>query len=313
MPHHLRAERRLMGTVFQARVVAADVAAACAAIDAAFDEVARQEARFSEYRDSSDVSAINRAAGVGPVAVDGETFSLLRRAVWASATTHGAFDPTFAACGRLWSIREQRVPDATELAACLEHVGYQRLVLDASRSTAWLPDASMRIGLGGIAKGYGVDRAAETLRARGLTRFVVDGGGDLRVEGTDIDGPWRVQIAHPREPGRVVETVDLDRGAIVTSGGYQRYFERDGVRYHHILDPATGQPAARAVAVTVIAPNATDADALATGLFVLGPERGLAALAALPGVEALFFDHDLRIWASPGFPRATEARTARRP
>lgn len=306
-PHHLRADRRLMGTAFQIRVVTADLARGCDAANAAFDEVARQEALFSEYSQSSEISAINHAAGEAPVDVDPEVFTLLQRSVWASTVTGGAFDITFAGCGRLWSIREQRVPDAQALAGCLQTVGYRRLQLDAWRSTAWLPEAGMRLGLGGIAKVYGVDRAAEVLRARGLTRFTVDGGGDLRVEGTDIDGAWAVQIAHPREPGRVFETLRLDRGAIVTSGDYVRFFERDGVRYHHILDPATGQPARRTVAVTVIAPNATDADALATGLFVLGPERGLAVLDRLPGVDALFFDPDLNVIASRGFPRARTA------
>ncbi|MDO8836670.1 MAG: FAD:protein FMN transferase [Vicinamibacterales bacterium] len=308
-PHHLWAERPFMGTTFQIRVITADAAHGCAAVNAAFQEVARQESLFSEYRDSSDISAINRAAGQSPVSVDPEVFILLQRSLWASQATAGAFDITFAGCGRLWSVREHRIPDDRALAACLDTVGYRTLVLDPWRSSAWLPTAGMRIGLGGMAKGYGVDRAADVLRARGLTRFAVDGGGDLRVQGTDIDGAWTVQIAHPRNPGHVFETIRLDRGAIVTSGDYLRFFERNGVRYHHILDPATGQPARRSVAVTVMAPNATDADALATGLFVLGPERGLAALARLPGVEALFFDHNLNVSASRGFPRAAGART----
>jgi thiamine biosynthesis lipoprotein len=239
-----------------------------------------------------------------------EVFTLLQRSLWASESTHGAFDITFAGCGRLWSIRDERVPDERTLAACLQAVGYRRVRLDAWHSSVWLPDANMRIGLGGIAKGYGVDSAAEVLRRRGFGRFVVDGGGDLRVEGTDLDGAWTVQIAHPRDPGRIFATLHLDRGAVVTSGDYVRYFERDGVRYHHILDPATGQPARRTVAVTVVAPSATDADALATGLFVLGPDRGLAALARLPGVEALFFDPQLQVRTSPGFPRIRQAPTA---
>jgi thiamine biosynthesis lipoprotein len=309
-PHHLRAQRRLMGTSFEIRIVAADIVGAYAAVDEAFGEVARQESLFSEYQPSSDISAINLAAGQAPVDVQPEVFTLLQRSLWASESTHGAFDITFAGCGRLWSIRDERVPDERTLAACLQAVGYRRVRLDAWHSSVWLPDANMRIGLGGIAKGYGVDSAAEVLRRRGFGRFVVDGGGDLRVEGTDLDGAWTVQIAHPRDPGRIFATLHLDRGAVVTSGDYVRYFERDGVRYHHILDPATGQPARRTAAVTVVAPNATDADALATGLFVLGPDRGLAALARLPGVEALFFDPQLQVRTSPGFPRIRQAPTA---
>jgi thiamine biosynthesis lipoprotein len=302
---HLRADRQLMGTAFQIRVVANDVVRGCSAINAAFDEVAREEALFSEYRASSEISAINQAAGQSSIEVDPEVFTLLRRSRWASQVTRGAFDITFASCGGLWSVREQRVPDDESIAACLERVGFNRVRLDERRSSVFLPEAGMRIGLGGIAKGYGVDRAAEVLLDRGLANFVVDGGGDLRVEGSDVDGPWTVNIAHPRNPGQVFETIRLTHGAIVTSGDYIRFFERDGVRYHHIIDPTTGHPARRSVAVTVIAPTATDADALATGLFVLGPERGLHVLSTLRGVEALYFDPDLRVHASQGFPRGS--------
>ena len=317
LPHHLRGDRQLMGTSFQIRVVTPDLAGACAAIGAAFDEVAREEALFSEYRPSSDVSAINAAAGGTPVEVDPEVFGLLQRSLWASRVTGGAFDMTFAGCGSLWSVREQRVPDMQSLASCMPRVGFQKVRLDERRSSVLLPEPGMRVGLGGIAKGYGVDRAVEVLRARGFTNVVVDGGGDLRVEGADIDGAWTINIAHPRRPGEIFETIRVARGAVVTSGDYLRYFERDGVRYHHIIDPATGWPAARSMAVTVAAPTATDADALATGLFVLGPERGLAALASLPGVEALYFAPDGSVHASPGFPRAAgqagRARTLRLP
>jgi len=299
-----------MGTAFQIRAVASDVVRGCSAINAAFDEVAREEALFSEYRASSEISAINHAAGRSPIEVDPEVFTLLQRSRWASQVTHGAFDITFASCGGLWSVREQRVPDDEAIAACLERVGFDRVRLDERQSSVFLPEAGMRIGLGGIAKGYGVDRAAGVLLEHGLADFVVDGGGDLRVEGSDIDGPWTVNITHPRNPGQVFETIRLTRGAIVTSGDYVRFFERDGVRYHHIIDPTTGHPARRSVAVTVIAPTATDADALATGLFVLGPERGLHVLSTLRGVEALYFDPDLRVHVSQGFPRGSRAVAA---
>ncbi|MCX6551009.1 MAG: FAD:protein FMN transferase [Acidobacteria bacterium] len=295
-----------MGTAFQIRVITSDVFRGGAAIGAAFDEVARQEALFSEYQASSEISAINRAAGQSPVEVDPEVFGLLQRASWVSAVTQGSFDITFASCGGLWSVRNERIPDDESIAACLEHVGYRNIRLDGRRSSVFLPTAGMRIGLGGIAKGYGVDRAADVLVERGITSFVVDGGGDMRVEGTDVEGPWTVHIAHPRHPGQIFETIRLSHGSIVTSGDYLRYFERDGVRYHHIIDPTTGRPARRSVSVTVIAPTATEADGLATGLFVLGPDRGMAALASLPGVEALYFAPDLTVHATRGFPRGTQ-------
>ena len=301
-PHHLRLARQAMGTAFEIRVVTADALQGCAAMEAAFGEIERQEALFSEYRESSDISAINREAGRAAVDVSPEVFGLINHATALTRATGGAFDITFAACGRLWSIRERRMPDEASLTACLREVGAERIRLDSRHSSVFLPGPAMRIGVGAIAKGYGVDRAADVLMARGITRFAVDGGGDLRVQGEDIDGPWTVRVAHPREPGRVLRTLHLDRGAIVTSGDYLRFFEQDGVRYHHILDPATGMPARRTISVTVVAETATDADALATGLFVMGPERGLEALGRLPGVEALFVAPDLSVRASPGFP-----------
>lgn len=305
-PRHLRLERQLMGTSFAIRAVVSDPDQGCAAMGAALDEVARQEALFSEWRESSDISAVNRAAGRTAVEVAREVFGLIDRSRALSRATDGAFDLTFAACGRFWSIRERRIPDEASLAACLPDVGIEQVRLDSRQPSVYLPRPGMRLGVGAIAKGYGVDRAADVLVARGVTRFIVDGGGDLRVQGNDVDGPWTVRIAHPRDPGRVLRTLRLSQGAIVTSGDYLRYFERGGVRYHHILDPATGQPARRTVAITVIAPTATDADALATGLFVMGPDRGLVALGVLPGVEALFVGPDLSIRTSPGFPAGGE-------
>jgi thiamine biosynthesis lipoprotein len=302
LPRHLRAERRLMGTAFQVHAVHAGSAAACRAMHAALDEVDRLEALLSEYRPSSQIALINRAAGDTPVEVDPEVLWLLERARRTTEITEGAFDITFASCARLWSIREQRVPESQHLEACLDNVGPQHLVLDGRRSTAWLPRTGTAIGLGGIGKGYAADRAADVLLAHGVHRFVIDAGGDLLVHGTDLDGPWSVILANPRDADRPYGTLRLDRGAVVTSGDYVRFFERDDVRYHHIFDPATGYPARRSVAVTVLAPSAADADALATGLFVLGPDRGLAVAARLPGVEALFVAPDLTVHRTPGFP-----------
>jgi thiamine biosynthesis lipoprotein len=160
----------------------------------------------------------------------------------------------------------------------------------------------MKIGIAGIGKGFGVDRAAEVLARRGLTDWIVDGGGDIRLSGGRAGEPWQVGIAHPRRHGRLWGRLDLSSGAVVTSGDYESYFERDGVRHHHILDPATGRPSRGTAAVTVLAPDATTADALATGLMVLGPERGLALVESLAGVEALFIASDASVTRSSGFP-----------
>lgn len=297
-----RARQMLMGTFFDIQVVAEGEARATAAMDEAFAEIARVEGLLSEWRETSEISEVNRNAGRRPVVVGPELYDVVERSVWASELTGGAFDVTFAACGGLWSFRDARVPGEGELAACLDLVDYRDLRLGRHASTIYLPREGMRIGIGGIGKGYGVDRAAELLEARGFSDYIVDGGGDVRLSGGNVHRPWRVGIAHPRRRGELYGRLTANHGAIVTSGDYEQHFEKDGVVYHHILDPATGQPARQSVAVTVIAPTALDADALATGLFVLGPSAGLALVERLDGVEALFFAPDLTVRRSSGFP-----------
>jgi thiamine biosynthesis lipoprotein len=301
-PQLLREQRLLMGTTFDIQVVTDDRERGALAIREAFDEVARVEDLLSEWRETSEISRVNRLAGREPVAIGPDLFAVVERSLWVSEATRGAFDVTFAGCGRLWSFVERRKPSDEALSRCLGAVGYRRLELDPDDSTLFLPRADMRIGIAGIGKGYGVDRAAQRLESRGIRRYVVDGGGDIRLRGANVDRPWSVGIAHPRERGTLFAALQLDGGSIVTSGDYQRFFDLEGVRYHDILDPATGLPARGSIAITVIAPTAMDADALATGLFVLGPDRGLSVVEGLAGVEALFFDADAKVRPSSGFP-----------
>jgi thiamine biosynthesis lipoprotein len=306
----LRDERLKMGTRFEIQLVVEDAEAGRAAIEAAYAEIDRVEDLLSEWRETSEISEVNRQAGRRAVVVGPDLFTVVERSIWAAEATGGAFDVTFAACGRLWSIRERRIPEEEAIAACLARVDYGRLELDPERSSIFVPDPDMRIGIAGIGKGYGVDRAAEVLAAHGFDRYIVDGGGDIRLSGTNVDRPWKVGIADPRRPERLFATAEPNGGAIVTSGDYQQFFEESGVRYHHILDTATGRPARRSVAVTVIAPTAMDADALATGLFVLGPKQGIAVAESLEGVEAMIFGPDLTAHRSGGFPAFRSAQDA---
>ncbi len=295
--------RAKMGTTFEIRVRAPSAEDGRAAIDAAFDEIDRLEALLSEWKETSEVSALNRAAGGAPVAIGADLLAVLTRAAEISQRTGGAFDVTFAACGRLWSFREPyRLASEEELAECRTHVGWRKVFLDAGSGTAALPDRSMKVGIAGIGKGYGVDRAAAVLESRGIRDYIVDGGGDIRLASSPGRRPWTVGIAHPRRPGALWGAISRSSGAIVTSGDYEAYFVEEGVRYHHILDPRTGRPSTGASAVTVIAPDATAADALATGLMVLGPERGLTLVESIPGVEALFLVDDREHSRSSGFP-----------
>lgn len=297
-----RARQMLMGTYFDIQVSGQDEAAAETAMMAAFDEVAGVEEPLSEWRETSEISEVNRRAGERPVPVGPELLEVVERAASLSELTGGAFDISFAACGGLWSFRDGRIPPDAALKACLERVDYRLVAIERQGSTLFLPQEGMRIGIAGIGKGYGVDRAAEVLEAAGFTDYIVDGGGDIRVRGAKPEGAWTVGIQDPRRLDRLWATLILDRGSIVTSGDYQQYFDRDGVRYHHILDPSTGRPARRSQAVTVLAPTAAEADALATGLFVMGPVDGLDLVESLEGVEALFFGPGGEVTHSSGFP-----------
>ncbi len=301
----LSVERMLMGTSFQIQLITADVPAGEAAIEAAFNEVVRVEELLSEWKETSEISAVNRAAGESEAIMVGpELFEVVERAHEISEMTLGAFDISYASCGHLWSFRKPRIPTEEELEKCLTRVDYRRVEFSSETRSIRLPDNDMKIGISGIGKGYGVDRAAAVLEMRGIKNYTVDGGGDLRVRGRNESGPWRIGLADPRKPGALTGAILLDAGAVVTSGDYYSYFERDGRRYHHILDPRTGKPAENSVAVTVLAPTAMDADALATGLFVLGPQVGLELVEKLPFVEALITGSDLIQHASSGFPES---------
>jgi thiamine biosynthesis lipoprotein len=304
----VKAERSLMGTRFRIDVIVADADRGESAIAAAFAEIDSLDEALSNWSESSQISAVNRAAGSSPMVVGHGLMTVLDRALSISGLTDGAFDITFASCDGLWSVRERRVPTDEEIAACLPHVDYRLVALNQQMSAVYLADAEMQIGIAGLAKGYRVDRAAQVLERNGIADYVVDGGGDMRVASSAAAKPWEIDVEDPRRIGQSLGVVALSAGAIATSGDYQWYFERDGIRYHHIIDPATGYPARRSTSATVIADTALDADALATGLFVMGPEEGIALAEQLSGVEALIIDPDLSVHATTGFPKLVNGR-----
>jgi thiamine biosynthesis lipoprotein len=237
------------------------------------------------------------------VPVPAELVDLLEVALSFSARTEGAFDPTFAAMWGLWTFGDDGVralPDPAEVARRLPLVDATKVAVDREAGTVFLPEPGMKLGLGGIAKGWATDRAVAILRAHGLHDFAVQAGGELFVAGGHGDRPWWVGVRDPRGDGPFAR-VRLSDAAFDTSGDYERFFEVDGVRYHHIVDPETGWPARASRSATVLAPDATTADALSTALFVLGPERGKAVLAAhFPGVEAVWVDAGGRVAATNG-------------
>lgn len=292
--------RLLMGT--QVAIAAADVGEAStqAAIDAAFAEMNRLSDEMNHYDPASQVSAINRAAGVAPVAVSPDLMAVLQQARTLSDRTRGAFDITVGGLtGWRFDAESPRMPSADAVRAAIAKVNYRELILDPARGTAFLRKPGMRIDLGGIAKLYIVDAGLKMLRRHGIARAMIDAGGDIAVFGGTPERPWRVGIRDPRAPG-LAGVVELTDGFVVSSGDYERFFIRNGHRYHHILDPRTGYPTAGVQHVTLIGRDAAAINGLSAAVMVLGLHAGRSLIEATPGVRA-YLVADTGIWQSADF------------
>ncbi len=273
------------------------------AAERVFEIFRRVDARMSEWKPTSPLSRVNANAGVGPVPVPADLRAVLHRAVEIGRRTEGAFDITWAALWGLWDFKaaEPHVPAADEIAARVRLIDFRRVQIDDDAGTVYLPEKGMLIGLGGIAKGYALDQAAAALRTMGVRDFLLSAGGQVYAGGTRAGRPWRIGIRDPRgERDDFFATIELRDASLATSGDYERYFEIEGVRYHHILDPRTGWPARGVRSVTVLSPDATLADALATALMVLGIERGLEVASGYRYLEAVFVDDAGRVHATAG-------------
>ena len=252
---------------------------------------------MSEWKPDSPLTSVNQNAGVRPVEVPAELRAVIRRGIEIGDATGGAFDITWAALWGLWDFKSEAhvVPDAGEIARRAALVDYRRVVIDDDAGTVYLPEAGMLIGLGGIAKGYAADVAVARLRDAGFEDFLLITGGQVYASGEKDGEAWRVGVRDPRgAPSDLIATIELRDASASTSGDYERFFEVDGRRYHHILDPRTGWPSEGARSVTVVTGSATLGDALSTALMVLGPEEGGSAADAL-GAWALVVDAEGRI------------------
>lgn len=291
-----------MGTEVRVTVWTGDEASALPAMTAAFAEFDRLDALLSVWKPGSDVLRVNAAAGVSPVPVSAETREVLRRARELSDWTAGKFDITFGALADIWKFdqdQDNRVPTRAEIDSRLPLVDYRSVIVDDGAGTAFVSRRGARMHLGGIGKGYGVDRAVAILRAHGLQDFMVQAGGDLFVAGQPGAGPWRLGIQDPRgAPNDSFATIELRDRTFSTSGDYERFFIQDGRRYHHIIDPATGEPARQSVSVTIVADNATIAEGLTKGVFILGAERGLALVERLKNLGAVIVTADNQVLIS---------------
>jgi thiamine biosynthesis lipoprotein len=303
-PERVDEERLAMGSILRLTAWTDDEPRARQAFDAVFKEFDRLDLLLSVWKPESDVVRLNAAAGERPVAVSAETLEVLRIAREVSELTSGTFDVTFGALSDVWKFdhdQDDSVPTAEQIRARLPLVGYKAIVLDGQARTAFLQKKGMRVHLGGIGKGYAVDRGVAILRRTGLRDFMIQAGGDLYVAGQRGGRPWRLGLADPRNAdGPSFATIELRDQTFSTSGDYERSFIRDGVRYHHILDLTTGQPARLSRSVTLVTSRAVIADALAKGVFILGPQKGMALIESLPEVEGVIVSAENDVLISSG-------------
>ena len=296
--------RLSMGSTLRLAAWTRDEKAAEAAFEEVFAEFDRLDRMMSVWRDGSDVQRLNRSAGVHPVHVSPETIEVLTQARRISEWTGGQFDVTFGALSGLWKFdhdQDNVVPEMTEVRRRLPLIDYRALQIDATAATAFLMRAGMSAHLGGIGKGYAIDRGVAIFRRRGLHDFLIQAGGDLYAGGLKDHRPWRLGIQDPRAPAdRPVAELDLSAGTFSTSGDYERFFIKDGRRYHHIISPTLGEPARGCRSVTIVADRAVLADGLSTGVFLLGPDEGMALIERLPDVEGVIVSDRNEVLISSG-------------
>jgi thiamine biosynthesis lipoprotein len=295
-----------MGTVISVFFWTDDEVAAAKAADAVFVEMKRIDGVMTTWTPDSEVSRVNAAAGVKPVAVGEETYAVIDRAMSVAKATRGVFDITVGAFQGLWKFdqdMDHTLPDPAAVRERLTRIGYQHVVLDPAKRTVFLKKKGMAITLGGIAKGYAVDRCVKLLHDRGYTNFMLQAGGDMYIAGRKGAKPWTVAIRDPRgAPGTFFAATEVEDHSFSTSGDYERGFVKAGIRYHHILDPKTGQPATASRSVTVRAKDAFTADAWSKVLFILGYEKSLALIKRekLTDFEVVWVDAQNAVKTTPG-------------
>ena len=289
-----------MGTRIVVELWAEQHDAGEAAIDAVMAEMRRIDFAMSTYKPTSEVSRVNAEAASHPVKISRELFDLLGTALEYSRLTDGAFDITYASVGFMYDFRAHHRPSDQQIATALPAVNYHHLLLDAATGTVRFSQAGVRIDLGGIAKGYAVDRGIAILQQRGFRHMLVSAGGDSRIVGDRFGKPWIVGIRHPDRKDEVIARLPLIDTAISTSGDYERYYDENGQRYHHIIDPRTGHSASAVRSATILAPTATRTDGLSKTAFVLGAEAALKIYERLGDVDAILVRPDGKVLYSKG-------------
>jgi len=295
-----RVDDGIMGTRIVVELWDENASHANAAIDAVMDEMRHIDETMSVYKPTSEVSKVNAEAAKHPIKITKELFNLLEQSVEFSRITEGAFDITYASVGYMYDFRQHIRPSEQQIDKALPGVDYRHLIFDTKNRTIKFSQAGVRIDLGGIAKGYSVDRGIAILQARGIKHALVTAGGDSRIIGDRFGKPWIVGIRHPDDSSHVIAKIPLIDTALSTSGDYERYFDEDGVRYHHIIDPKTGHSARKVRSATVLAPTATQTDGLSKTAFVLGPEKAMEIYNRIEGVDAIIVALDGSVLYSKG-------------
>lgn len=292
---------KMLGSPFEITVVAKDTLQANLWINLGLEEVKRIENLISDWIPTTQISNVNQNAGVNPVKVNQEVFDLVERAIKISKLTSGAFDISYASMDKIWkfdgTMTAMPTPEAVKKSVAL--VGYQNIHLNPKDTTIFLQNKGMKLGLGGIGQGYIADKIKSLLQQKGCKSGIVNVSGDVFAWGKQIDGSnWKVAIVNPMNKNKVFATFPLENSAVETSGNYEKYVTFNGKRYSHIIDPRTGYPVSGVVSVSVFAKSTELADALATGIFVLGVEVGLDLVNQLEGIECIIIDENGRVYHS---------------
>ncbi len=294
---------KLMGTRFEITVVAPNEEIGYINIDEAVSEIQRIEKIISSWDESSETSLINKNAGIKPVKVSPELFGLIERCIRISALTDGAFDITYASMDQIWKFdgSMKAMPNESDIKKSIAKIGYQKIILDAEKSTVYLPEPGMKIGFGAIGKGYAADRAKKLLVTKGVKGGIINASGDLTTWGTKVTGEkWLVGITNPLNKERVFGWLPIVESAVATSGNYEKYITLNDKKYSHIIDPRTGYPTSGISSVSIFAKQAEVCDALATAVFILGRDVGLHLINQINGVEAIIVDAENKIHKSSG-------------
>ena len=282
-----------MGSRFEITVSAKDSTQANDYIDLGIGEISRIEKLISSWDPESQTSEININAGIKPVKVDPELYNLIERCLKISTITDGAFDISYASMDRIWHFdgSMKTMPSAEEIKNSVAKVGFHNIELDKENSTVFLKKPGMKIGFGGIGKGYAADKTKELLISEGVEAGIINASGDMNTWGNQPSGEnWKVAITNPFDKNKAFALLPIINSAVVTSGDYEKFVSFNGVRYAHIIDPRTGYPSTGIISSTVFAPKAELADALATSVFVMGVETGLDRINQLPGIECIIID-----------------------